>query len=176
MEDLLKWTNTRSGKISYNPKNLKFADVCEQTLEIFNTSALAKNITITTIAEDNISVFADIDMLKTVLRNLVSNAIKFTKNGGSIIIKTEESSGFVVISVSDSGIGIKHDKLIQLFDISQRQTTRGTNEESGTGLGLILCKEFVEKHGGRIWVESRYGKGSDFKFTLPTKNVGYQLS
>ena len=106
-------------------------------------------------------------MLKTVMRNLVSNAIKFTNNSGKISIKAKENSGIVVISVSDNGIGIKPDKMTKLFDISQRQTTTGTAEETGSGLGLILCKEFVEKHSGKIWVESEVGKGSDFKFTLP---------
>ena len=106
-------------------------------------------------------------MLKTVLRNLVSNAIKFTNSGGIININSEEKSDLIIISVSDNGIGIKPEKLTRLFDISQRQTTTGTAEETGTGLGLILCKEFVEKNEGTLWVESEYGKGSNFKFTLP---------
>jgi two-component system sensor histidine kinase/response regulator len=106
-------------------------------------------------------------MLKTVLRNLVSNAIKFTNNGGAINITAEENPGNVTISVSDNGIGIKPNSLSKLFDISQIITTTGTAKETGTGLGLLLCKEFVEKHGGKIWVESEEGKGSDFKFTLP---------
>jgi signal transduction histidine kinase len=106
-------------------------------------------------------------MLKTVLRNLVSNAIKFTNNGGTININAEENSGNVTISVSDNGIGIKPDDLKKLFNISEFITTTGTAEETGTGFGLLLCKEFVDKHQGKIWVESELGKGSDFKFTLP---------
>ena len=106
-------------------------------------------------------------MLKTVMRNLVSNAIKFTHNGGAININAEENSGNVIISVSDDGIGISPDNITKLFDISQVLSTKGTAKEKGTGLGLLLCKEFVEKHGGKIWVESEVGKGSDFKFTLP---------
>jgi signal transduction histidine kinase len=106
-------------------------------------------------------------MLKTVLRNLVSNAIKFTNNDGAININAEENSGDVKISVSDNGIGINPDNMTKLFDISKIQTTTGTAKEKGTGLGLVLCKEFVEKHGGKIWVESEYGKGSEFKFTMP---------
>jgi len=106
-------------------------------------------------------------MLKTALRNLVSNAIKFTNNGGEININAKVNSADVTISVSDNGIGIPSENLTKLFDISEVLTTLGTAKETGTGLGLLLCKEFVEKHGGKIWVESKVGKGSDFKFALP---------
>jgi signal transduction histidine kinase len=167
LEDLLKWTSTQSGKIPFKPQILNFAGIVKKILETLNTISYVKNITVKCSASENISVFADIDMLKTIMRNLVSNAIKFTNNGGSIIIDAKEISGHVIISVSDNGIGIKPEKISNLFDISQRQTTKGTEEETGTGLGLILCKEFIEINGGKIWVESEYGKGSDFKFTLP---------
>jgi two-component system sensor histidine kinase/response regulator len=106
-------------------------------------------------------------MLKTILRNLVTNAIKFTNNGGTINISEEQTQSGIIISVSDNGIGIKPDDLSRLFDISEVLTTMGTAEETGTGLGLLLCKDFVETHGGKIWVESEFGKGSNFKFTLP---------
>jgi signal transduction histidine kinase len=167
LEDLLKWTSTQSGKIPFKPQNLDFTEICNNVVNTFGTSAVAKNITIDNSVKDHKLVFADIDMLKTVLRNLVSNAIKFTNNGGAIRISAKETPGIAIISVTDNGIGIKPDKLTKLFDISQRQTTTGTAKETGTGLGLILCKEFVEKNRGEIWVESEYGKGSEFKFTLP---------
>jgi signal transduction histidine kinase len=167
LEDLLKWTSTQSGKIPFKPQILSFTEICKNILETLNSNAYAKNITIKSLTSDHISVFADMDMLKTVMRNLVSNALKFTNNGGTIIIDAKEDTGVVIIYVSDNGIGIKPEKLSNLFDISQRQTTKGTEEETGTGLGLILCKEFVELNGGKIWAESEYGKGSDFKFTLP---------
>ena len=146
---------------------MSFADICKDILEILQPSANTKNITINYSAIDEINVFADKDMLKTVLRNLISNAIKFTNKNGAININSVENSGNVTISVSDNGIGISQDNLAKLFDISKVLTTKGTAEETGTGLGLLLCKEFVEKHGGKIWVESEYGKGSDFKFTMP---------
>jgi signal transduction histidine kinase len=170
LEDLLNWTKTQSGKISFNPQNLKLADIYNHVLETLSSYALAKKITINNTAADNVYVYADNDMLKTVMRNLVSNAIKFTNVGGSVIINAEENSEFTLISVSDNGVGIEPDRLNKLFDISQRQTTKGTAKEPGTGLGLILCKEFVEKNGGKILVESEYGKGSRFKVTIP-KNI-----
>lgn len=171
LEDLLKWTSTQSGKIPFDPQKLKFADICHTVLETLNRNAVSKNIIIKNFIGEHTFVFADINMLKTVVRNLVSNAIKFTNNGGVISINAEENSGYVCISISDNGIGIKPEKLAKLFDISQRQTTTGTADETGTGLGLILCKEFVGKNGGKIWVESEYGKGSHFKFTLPLTNT-----
>jgi signal transduction histidine kinase len=167
LEDILMWARAQSDKITFKPQKLSFADICKNILEILNPSANAKNITINYYIADRINIFADIDMIKTVLRNLVSNAIKFTNNGGAINISAEENSENFTISVSDNGIGMQPDNLTKLFDISQVQTTKGTAEETGTGLGLLLCKEFVEKHGGKIWVESEYGKGSDSKFTLP---------
>ena len=112
-------------------------------------------------------MFADVDMFKAVLRNLVSNAIKFTNTGGTINITAKQMNSNITISVSDNGIGIAPHNLMKLFEMSEVSTTKGTAEETGTGLGLLLCKEFVEKHGGKIWVESEIGKGSDFKFTLP---------
>ena len=167
LEDVLMWARTQSGKIPFNPQKLSFGDICKNILEILIPNADAKKITIDYYPHEGITVFADFDMLKTVLRNLVSNAIKFTNNHGAINISASENSGNVIISVSDNGIGISTDNLEKLFDISQVFTTIGTAKETGTGLGLILCKEFVEKHGGKIWVESEYGKGSIFKFTLP---------
>jgi PAS domain S-box-containing protein len=167
LEDILIWARTQQGKIPFKPQNLSFANICKNILEILNPNAIAKNITINYFGINEINIYADIDMLKTVLRNLVSNAIKFTNKNGAISISTEENSGNVTISVSDNGIGIPPDNLTKLFDIAQVLTTKGTAGEIGTGLGLLLCKEFVEKHGGKIWIESEVGKGSDFKFTLP---------
>jgi two-component system sensor histidine kinase/response regulator len=167
LEDILMWARTQQGKIAFEPQSLNFKDICLETLEILNRAADAKNISVNCIAADKLNVFADINMLNTVLRNLISNAIKFTNHGGAIKILAVQNSGNVTISVSDNGVGIPPDNLAKLFDISQVLTTTGTAEETGTGLGLLLCKEFVEKHGETIWVESEMGKGSSFKFTLP---------
>lgn len=170
LESILIWTNAQSGRIPFKPQNLSLTDICKDVLETLNHNANAKNITIDFSTTDHINVFADIDMLKTVLRNLVSNAIKFTNTGGTIIISCEKADFKTIISVLDNGIGIKPDNLTKLFEISQRLTTTGTLEETGTGMGLLLCKEFVEKHGGEIWVESEAGRGSEFYFSLPDRD------
>jgi PAS domain S-box-containing protein len=167
LEDILMWARTQQGKIPFSPQILGFAAICYDAVEVLKPNADAKNIAINYSAADHINVFADIDMLKAVLRNLISNAIKFTNNGGTIRITAEQSDSNVTISVSDNGIGITPDALTKLFDIAEVITTKGTAKETGTGLGLLLCKDFVEKHNGRIWVESEVGKGSVFKFTLP---------
>jgi signal transduction histidine kinase len=106
-------------------------------------------------------------MYKTVIRNLLSNAVKFTNPGGKIQIFSQIDQGMAVITVSDNGIGINEDDIPKLWDITTSYSRPGTSNEKGTGIGLTLCKEFVEKHGGRIWVESVPGKGSDFRFSLP---------
>lgn len=167
LEEILTWARSQQGKIPYNPQNLNFAYIGANVLSSLNPIAIAKNITIKYSPPFEIVVLADTDMLKTVLRNLISNAIKFTNNGGVIYISAEQSDTQTTISVSDNGIGIKPENISKLFDIAQVFTTKGTAKESGTGLGLLLCKDFVEKHGGKIWVESEIGKGSSFKFTIP---------
>jgi signal transduction histidine kinase len=171
LEDLLKWTRAQSGNIPFNPQNVNIEDICKKILEYLYTNALAKKITINLNIQNNISVYCDADMLKTILRNLISNAIKFTNKRGLIELNAEVNPGDTTVSVSDNGIGMSPDKIKKLFDISQIQTSSlGTANETGTGFGLLLCKEFVEKHGGEIWVESRCGKGSVFKFTMPVRN------
>jgi PAS domain S-box-containing protein len=167
LDDLLKWTRAQHGNIPFKPQNLSLTDICNDVLTTLNPTADTKNIAINCLAEDHLIVFADSEMLKTILRNLVSNAIKFTNTGGSINISAEQNSENITISVSDNGIGIPPENLSKLFDISEVLTTKGTAKETGTGLGLLICKEFVEKHGGKIWVESEVSKGSNFKFTLP---------
>jgi signal transduction histidine kinase len=168
LEDILLWTRVQTGKIPFKPKELKFDDLLRNTKEVLVPAANAKSITINSFVRDEINIYADPDMIKTVLRNLVSNAIKFTNKSGTINIGIVMENSDQIISVSDNGIGIKPDNLSRLFKSSEFLTTAGTEHEAGTGLGLLLCKEFVEIHGGRIWVESEFGKGSEFKFALPS--------
>jgi signal transduction histidine kinase len=167
LEDLLKWARMHSGKIQFNPQKLNFSEICKDFLEIFKPSADSKNITFNCLIIEETSIWADSDMFKAILRNIFSNAIKFTNKDGQIDIHSKKNQKDVTITISDTGIGITSDNLKKLFDISQIRSTKGTNEEGGSGLGLVLCKEFVEKNGGKIWVESEYGKGSKFIFTMP---------
>jgi two-component system, sensor histidine kinase and response regulator len=167
IDNLLTWVRSQNGKIPFSPQKLQFISICKDTIETFRPQAEAKNISVGSFGPDLMTVCADCNMLKTILRNLLSNAIKFTRDGGKINIIAEQTDSHIVISISDNGIGIKSENLSRLFDISQVYTTPGTANEEGTGLGLLLCKEFVEKHGGKIWVKSEYGIGSVFKFTLP---------
>lgn len=167
LEDILLWARAQSGKITFKPQEIYLKDICDNIAEVLNPITEAKKIAINYIAVKEVTIFADIDMIKTVLRNLISNAIKFTNNGGIINISAMQTHSDIIISVLDNGIGISPESMGKLFDISRVITTKGTAKESGTGLGLLLCKEFVEKHGGKIWVESEIGKGSEFKFTLP---------
>jgi len=169
LESILLWARSQSGKMPYEPKNLCFNAICNEVISDLKLSADVKNLTIRCLSKDELNVFADIDMLKIVLRNLISNAIKFSYPGGKIEIITEHADSKLIVSVSDNGIGIAPDRLSTLFDITQVQSTKGTSNECGTGLGLLLCKEFIEKHGGKIWAESEMGKYSKFNFIIPLK-------
>jgi PAS domain S-box-containing protein len=167
LEDLLMWAKSQSGKLAFKPEMINFVKTCTETIDNIKPNALSKKITVYYSGTGKIPLLADDNMLKIVLRNLVSNAIKFTNPGGQINILTEQKGLNLTVTVSDNGVGIAPGTINNLFDISQKISTAGTSNEKGTGLGLLLCKEFVEKHGGKIWVESIQGKGSDFKFTLP---------
>lgn len=171
LENLLTWTRLQKGVISFNPTKINLQLITNETIELFGQLANNKAVKLTNKIVENIFVEADRNMLSTVLRNLLSNAIKFTPKGGNIIVNTipnlEENENFVTIAITDNGVGISKEVVPNLFEIAKNTSTAGTEKEIGTGLGLILCKEFIEKHGGEIWVESEVGKGSTFKFTIP---------
>lgn len=170
LEDILLWIRANSGKIPYEPQNLNLTTICNEVVEKISITAQAKEITINYSKTDNNIVFADINMLKTVLRNLISNAIKFSNKGGKIRILAKKNPSDTQITVSDNGVGIEDDEQTKLFEISQSISNKGTMGEKGTGLGLKLCKELIERHKGKIWVESKVGKGSNFIFSLPNEN------
>jgi len=168
---LLEWAQTQTDRMEYEFKNIDFYETSIKIVDILKTTALNKNILIKNEVKENTFVFADEKAIETVLRNLIANAIKFTKPDGIIKLETEIKDDEIAISVSDSGIGMSTESINKLFKIEVHHTTVGTNNETGTGLGLLLCKEFVEKHGGKIWVESELGMGSKFSFTLPIKKT-----
>ncbi len=169
LEDILLWAMSQSGKLPFQPTEFDFKISCYNVVEMLKPNADTKSITIKNVEADEIIVFADTNMLNTILRNIISNAIKFTYYGGFIHIYAEQNNTEVTISISDNGTGISPETVSNLFDITKMHSTKGTANEKGPGLGLLLCKTFVEKHGGTIWVESELGKGSTFKFTIPIK-------
>lgn len=171
LENLILWSRVQRGVINFKPENECLYSICLQTIELLNQPATNKLITIKNEIPENIFVNADRNMLRTILRNLISNAIKFTHKGGEVMIKAytiadENKQKYTEIYVKDNGIGIVPEIQSVLFNITEHISTPGTEDEFGTGLGLILCKEFVNKHSGEIWVESEAGKGSKFYFTI----------
>ncbi len=167
LDDLLIWAQSQAGSISFSPVKLGFSGIIGEVLRHERLSANSKDISIKNCASEGIEVFADENMLKTVLRNLISNAVKFTNSGGQISVYAIKKEDHVEIRISDNGIGMNEKILKGLFKLTSNPSTLGTAKEKGSGLGLVLCKDFVEKHKGEIWVESVEGTGSDFKFTLP---------
>jgi signal transduction histidine kinase len=167
VENLLDWSRVQTGRLEFNPEGLNLYDYVNSTLKLLESNSLAKSIKTSVEIDENFLVLADRKMLQSVLQNLISNAIKFTKTGGEISISSSEESGFAFITVRDNGVGIQPDRIKDLFKIDKQTSTEGTAKEKGTGLGLILCKEFIEKCGGRITVSSQFGLGTDFKFSLP---------
>ena len=171
LEDLLIWTGSNSGKLDFEPRNINIRKICSESIENLILNASHKKVSITNLLEDDLNLNVDPGMIKTIFRNLVSNAIKFNNAGGKIEIYSEPGNKEVVFTISDNGIGIEEARLKLLFDFSHSHTTSGTSNETGTGLGLFLCKEFIEKHGGRFWAMSEKGSGSKFKFTIPCNRM-----
>ncbi len=167
LENLLTWSRAQTGGIEFQPEVLDLREIAEANTELLKNSASAKLLKLQLQAEGDTRVEADKNMVLFVLRNLLANAIKFTPKNGQITIQVVPKTHYVQISVSDTGIGMSEETQQKLFRIDVSHSQKGTDNEAGTGLGLILCKEFVEKNKGEIWVESQEGKGSTFHFTLP---------
>lgn len=167
LDNLLIWANSQSGNLKFNPKNINLAQQVSNVVSFLEIQAINKDISISNKVEKNVHVKADENMLDTILRNLISNAIKFTQPKGEIQIYSSLKNDFVEITVKDNGLGISESEIATIFNINEISSTLGTSNEQGSGLGLILCKDFVESHGGKIWVESVANEGSEFKFTLP---------
>jgi signal transduction histidine kinase len=166
LENLLYWARANTNKIKYNPENIKLKTVINNIFLINKLSAIQKNIQLVDNT-DNYEVYADLQMLTSIMRNLVSNAIKFTREGGKIEITGSNQGRTIDISIADNGVGMSEEDIDKLFRLDTHFSGRGTNNEAGTGLGLILVKEFVEKNQGKISVWSEPGKGSIFTFSIP---------
>lgn len=168
LENLLDWSRAQTGGMLFNPLSINLIQLVAKITGLFRETASNKQIHFNIDIDPNISVFADLQMLNTCIRNLVSNALKFTEKGGDITISAnDEENEYTLISVIDTGIGMNEEALGKIFRIDMKYTTSGTENEKGTGLGLLLCKELVEKNGGEIFVESELYKGSNFTFTIP---------
>jgi len=167
LQNLLTWARSQSGQINYHPNNLKIYYIVEEVFELLQPSANGKNINLINEVSEEAQVYVDENMINAVIRNLISNSIKFTEISGVISIEGKELRDYYKFTIEDTGIGMKPEVRENIFKIDSHHTTIGTIGEGGTGLGLILCKEFVDYHGGEIWVESKLGVGSKFHFTLP---------
>jgi signal transduction histidine kinase len=169
LENLLMWARSQTGTLTFRPENADIKELALESLDLVSAQAARKNITINVDQIREVWLPADVNMIRTVLRNLLTNAIKFTPQNGYVSIGLSENEEFGMVTVQDNGVGMEKDKISTLFNMDTSHKTKGTDKEPGTGLGLILCKEFIERHGGTLEVESEPGKGSEFRVVLPKK-------
>lgn len=170
LDNLLHWAKLQTGRLEFSPENLDVEMSITRAVDFLKSSYSEKNIILYFSIEPSLNFKADRYMLETIVRNLMSNAIKFTDQDGIIRITAKALNDELFVSIKDTGVGVPKEKLEQLFNLEESFTTPGTQNEKGTGLGLILCKEFVDLHGGKIWAESKEGEGSTFSFTLRDKS------
>lgn len=170
LENLLEWSRSQTGRIELKPEKIDLLKVTEENIILLKGIADNKDIKIINEVAKDTAAYADLNMINTVIRNLLTNALKYTEKGGTVKISSDAQDDMVKISVTDNGIGIMEEDLDKLFRIDANFSTPGTEDEAGTGLGLILCKEFVQKNNGKIEAKSTLGEGSEFSFTLPVKS------
>ena len=169
LENLLEWSRMQQGLIPYLPENLNLSSLVRDSINVMMDAARIKEIRIINMVQDDLMVYADKRILQTIIRNLVSNGVKFTRKGGDITVAAAlENESSVLVSVRDTGIGMNREMVGNLFRLGTNVSRIGTDNEPSTGLGLIICKDFVERNGGKMWVESEVGKGSTFNFTVPS--------
>lgn len=166
--NLMTWSQLESGRMPFNPEQFNVAEIINDVTSLAKENSEQKHIQIENKISPDTMVLADKKMISTVLRNLISNALKFTQIGGRITVSSINVKKEIIFTIMDDGVGISKERIEKLFTISENSSTLGTQKEKGTGLGLILCKEFIEKNNGKIWVESIVGNGSSFYFSLPT--------
>ncbi len=170
LNNLLQYSRFQTGLVDFNPIELNLLDVVEENLILFEGTMLKKQIKLTNKIKNDLLIYSDKEMLNSILRNLINNAIKFTRSGGEIYLDSKIENDYVQISVKDNGVGMDNETCNNLFKMESKKSTLGTNKEEGTGFGLILVKEFVERNGGQIFVKSQLEKGSEFSFTLKLLN------
>ncbi|WP_291321353.1 HAMP domain-containing sensor histidine kinase, partial [Desulfonatronospira sp.] len=168
LEDLLQWAKMKQGILAYTPEAVCLNDIVNAGISVAKNVADQKNIDLWDNVPRGMNLFADQQMVYSIIRNLLFNAIKFTHRGGNVSIHAHQEGSMVRVMVHDDGMGMDQATAAGLFAIDQKRSVKGTEGEKGTGLGLVLCKEFVEKHGGRIWVESEPGQGTTVSFTVPS--------
>ena len=166
LENLLNWARIQSGAMVFQPEMIGIHEICNRSMDILEENAKMKGIELSNNIEPNMLAYGDSNMTDTILRNIITNAVKFTMPGGSVTISAQELENFIEIAVSDTGIGISQYEMRKLFRIDETLKKEGTNGEDGTGLGLILCKELVDENGGTIWAKSELDEGTTFHFTL----------
>ncbi len=171
LENLLQWSRSQTGKIQYSPEFFELKDIIRDNINLFSANAREKGIEINDKVNEQLVVWGDVNMTNTIIRNLLSNAIKYTESGGYVELLSDEKNGVVEISLADNGTGISGEDQKKLFRVDAVYTTYGTRDEKGSGLGLLLCKEFVEKQGGTIRLSSQEGEGSVFTFSIPKKTA-----
>ena len=169
IENLLNWSRSQTGNISLSPKNIKLYDIVTDTISICSLQAKEKNIRLINNIDENEQVFADFDTISVVIRNITTNAIKFTEQQGHVLFSSFRENNHINIQIADSGVGIEPKNLSKLFLLDHDKTTQGTSKESGTGLGLIVCKDFVEKNNGRIRIDSTLGEGTTVTISVPAR-------
>jgi signal transduction histidine kinase len=171
LQNLLDWSRSQTGLLIYNPEDTNLKSIIDENIENLKLQTSTKGISLTADLTDKIIIHSDRNMINTVLRNLLSNAVKYTHKNGKVVVEVLQSSKEIMVSVKDTGTGMTKEKVDSLFRLENSLSTPGTEKEQGTGLGLKLCKEFTERLGGRIWVVSKEGQGSEFKFTIPLKGT-----
>ncbi len=169
LQNLLEWSRLQMEGGKFEPQNISLHDLVDESINVLSPVAMEKNVVLTNATTKD-TVFADREMVQTVIRNLITNAVKFTPSGGKVGLSSEINDDMVQVTVSDNGIGVSKEQISDIFALDQKTSTTGTAGEKGTGLGLPLCKEMLERNGGHIWVESSPGEGSRFHFTLPQQN------
>lgn len=169
LEGLLEWSRYEMGRMEHNPELYRLSDSINRVINLLYPGAKKKEIVIKVNSDENLEIYADKNMIETILRNLVSNSIKFTDKNGVITVSSELKNDFVEIMVCDNGLGMTQEQQDSLFKLESCQSTNGTEEEKGSGLGLVLCRELIKKNGGKMWIKSKKGEGTSVYFTVPLK-------